>query len=252
MFKKERQAYILKQINLEKKVVSADICRKMNISGDTLRRDLQELADKGKIIKVHGGALSLAYSDKTTYIAEPESDKGTLPEKIIAQKAAPLIRQGMFVMVSGGSTTAQLARTLPDDLKATIISGSIQAIVEYSRHPTIEVIIIGDKVSRNGKLTVGSEAIAKIHQIKADICILDIPAIDPKYGISEADWDVAQIKKAMIESSRKVIGLCNAEKLNTVKPVQLCSLSNIHCLITELDTSHPSLTPYRAAGIEIL
>ena len=249
MFKKERQAYILKQINLDQKVISADICQKMNISEDTIRRDLQELADKGKLIKVHGGALSLDYSEMKEY----ESVKyNLLSEKVIAQKAARLIRDGMFVMTSGGSTTAQLARTLPECLKATFISGSIQVIVEYSQHPSIELIIIGDKVSKNGKLTVGSEAIAKINQIKADVCILDIQAIDPKHGISEVDWEIAQIKKAMIESSQKIIGLCSAEKLNTVKPVQLCLIQRIHCLITELEPLHPSLVPYRAAGIEIL
>lgn len=238
------------------KVISADISQQMNVSEDTIRRDLQELADKGKLIKVHGGALSLDYTEENIPFPDEEKalpDHGiALPEKIIAQKAAQLIRRGMFVMTSGGSTTAQLARTLPEDLKATFISGSIQAIVEFTRHPSIEVIIIGDKVSKNGKLTVGSEAIAKIKQIKADICLLDIQAIDIKNGISEIDWEIAQIKKAMIESSQKVIGLCKSEKINMVKPVQLCPPTSLHSLITELDASHELLNPYRAAGIEII
>ena len=256
MFKKERQAYILKQITQNQKVISAEICQQMNVSEDTIRRDLQELAEKGKLIKVHGGALSLDYkeeydrypdkmADLPDYGAEP-------PEKLIAQKTAGLIREGMFVMTSGGSATTQLARTLPENFRATFISGSIQAIVEYTRHPTIEVIIIGDKVSKNGKLTVGSEAITKIRQIKADVCLLEIQAIDIKYGISEIDWEIAQIKKAMIESSQKVIGLCKSEKINTVRPVQLCLLQQIHCIVTELDPGHTLLNPYRAAGIEVI
>lgn len=256
MFKKERQAYILKQITEHQRVISADISQKMNVSEDTIRRDLQELANKGKLIKVHGGALSLDYTED--YISFPDQEKNlpdhdiTLPETTIAQKITRLIHRGMFVMTSGGSTTAQLARTLPEDLKATFISGSIQAIVEFTRHPSIDVIIIGDKVSKNGKLTVGSEAIAKIKQIKADVCLLDIQAIDVHNGVSEIDWEIAQIKKAMIESSQKVIGLCKSEKINMVKPVQLCPLTSLHSLITELDPSHELLNPYRAAGIEII
>lgn len=256
MFKKERQAYILKQITEHQKVVSADISQQMNVSEDTIRRDLQELANKGKLIKVHGGALSLAYSKEDSLLPEyekapPEQEK-SLPEKTIAQKAARLIRSGMFVMTSGGSTTAQLARMLPEDLKATFISGSIQAIVEFTRHPSIEVIIIGDKVSKHGKLTVGSEAIAKIKQIKADICLVDVQAIDIQNGISEIDWEIAQIKKAMIESSQKVIGLCKADKINTVRPVQLCPVNHLQSIITELEATHELLSPYRAAGIEII
>lgn len=256
MFKKERQAYILQQINEHQKVIAADISQKMNVSEDTIRRDLQELASKGKLIKVHGGALSLAYSKEEMALPAferiPPEQERSLPEKNIAQKAAHLIRPGMFIMTSGGPVTAQLARLLPEDLKATFISGSIQAIVEFTRHPSIEVIIIGDKVSKNGKLTVGSEAIAKIKQIKADLCLVDIQAIDTKDGISEVDWEIAQIKKAMIESSQKVIGLCKSDKINTVRPVQLCPVQHLHSLITDLDAGHELLSPYRAAGIEII
>jgi DeoR/GlpR family transcriptional regulator of sugar metabolism len=249
MFKKERQAYILKQINQKQKIISADICQEMNVSEDTIRRDLQELADKGKIIKVHGGALSLDYDESSiTFPDNANKDAGA----IIARKTVDLIRHGMFIMTSGGSTTAQLAQALPSDLKATFISGSIQAIVEYTRHPSIDVIIIGDKVSKGGKLTVGSEAIAKIKQIKADICLLDVQAIDAVHGVSENDWEAAQIKKAMIESSQKTICLCNAEKINSIKPVYLCTLQHIHTLITELDAGHPLLNPYRAAGIQVI
>jgi len=249
MFKKERQAYILKQINQKQKIISSDICHEINVSEDTIRRDLQELADKGKLIKVHGGALSLDYDENS--ITFPGNTK-TDPTILIARKTAPLIQDGMFIMTSGGSTTAQLAKTLSSSLKATFISGSIQAIVEYTRHPSVDVIIIGDKVSKTGKLTVGSEAIAKIKQIKADICLLDAQAIDAVHGVSENDWEAAQIKKAMIESSQKTICICHAEKLNQIKPVHLCTLQRIHTLITELDAGHPLLNPYRAAGVQVI
>ncbi|WP_276479866.1 DeoR/GlpR family DNA-binding transcription regulator [Paraflavitalea pollutisoli] len=256
MFKKERQAFILRQITEHQKVISADISTQMNVSEDTIRRDLQELASKGKLIKVHGGALSLDYTE--AMVPAPREERSAaempleLPEQIIAQKVASLIHRGMFIMTSGGSTTSQLARTLPEDLKATIISGSIQAIVEFTRHPSIDVIIIGDKVSKNGKLTVGSEAISKIRQIKADICLLDIQAIDAQHGVSEVDWEIAQIKKAMLENAQKVIGLCKTERINQIKPVQLCPVSSLHLLITEQDPNDEVFRAYRSAGLTIL
>lgn len=256
MFKKERQAYILRQITEHQKVISADISNQMNVSEDTIRRDLQELASKGKLIKVHGGALSLDYTEAIVPMPQQERTSAEapqeMPEKAIAQKVASLIHRGMFIMTSGGGTTSLLARTLPEDLKVTIISGSIQAIVEFTRHPSIDVIIIGDKVSKNGKLTVGSEAISKIKQIKADICLLDIQAIDAQHGLSEIDWEIAQIKKAMLENSQKVIGLCKSERLNQIRPVQLCPVNHLHMLITEQDPADESLRPYRAAGLTVL
>ena len=91
----------------------------------------------------------------------------------------------MSVLTSGGTTIVEMARMLPLDLKATFITGSIPAILEYMRHPNIDVVLIGDKISKNSKITIGSEAIAKIKKMKAAICFLGITAIDPDRGITE-------------------------------------------------------------------
>jgi DeoR/GlpR family transcriptional regulator of sugar metabolism len=118
-------------------------------------------------------------------------------------------------------------------------------------HPNIEVILIGDKISRNSKITVGSEAIAKIRQMKADICFLGTNAIDAEGGITDNDWEVVQLKKAMIESSKKVVCLSIAEKINSVQPIRVCGLEEIDMLITELPADDPVLKPYIEAGIEV-
>src|SRR5690606_24201064 len=137
----------------------------------------------------------------------------------------------------GGTTIVEMARMLPRPLKATFISGSIAAILEYMDHPNIEVILIGDRISKSSKITVGPEAIAKIRQLNADICFLGTNAIDIENGVTDNDWEVVQLKKAMIESSRKVVCLAIAEKINTYQPIQICDLSKIDILITELPTS---------------
>ena len=61
MLKKERQAHILHRVNVHNRVLSIDLCNEMQVSEDTIRRDLNELADQGRIIKVHGGALSNSF-----------------------------------------------------------------------------------------------------------------------------------------------------------------------------------------------
>src|SRR5260221_5223362 len=107
----------------------------------------------------------------------------------------------MFVLNSGGTTIIEMARILPPQLRATFISGSIPAILEYMHHPNIEVILIGDKISKNSQITVGPEVIAKIKQMKHDICILGTNAIDAEHGITDNDCVVVQLNNAMIESS---------------------------------------------------
>lgn len=249
MLKKERQAYILHQINLHNKILSSNLSVEMHVSEDTIRRDLMELAEEGKIIKVHGGALSCSFSN----FYKPVNNIYSKDEKkLIAAKAVNLITEGMFVLTSGGTTIAELGRMLPTNLRATFITGSLQALMEYINHPEIDVILIGDRVSKSSKITVGGEAISKIRQIKADICFLGINAIDVEQGITDTDWEVVQVKRAMIESSQKVVCLSIAEKTNTVQPIQVCPIGRIDTLITELDPADPRLLPYTQAGITVL
>ena len=119
-------------------------------------------------------------------------------------------------------------------------------------HPNIEVILIGDKISKNSKITVGSQAIAKIKEVKADICFLGTNAIDIEHGITDNDWEVVQLKKAMIESSKKVVCLSIAEKVNTVQPIRVCGLEDIDMLITELEPDNALMQAYVKAGLEVM
>lgn len=248
MLKKERQAYILHQVNLHNKVLSSSLCTEINVSEDTIRRDLQELAEEGMIIKVHGGALSPSFN----HVYFPTNGVySQTQKKTIANKAISLISNGMFVLTSGGTTIIEMARMLPPQLKATFISGSIPAILEYMHHPNIEVILIGDKISKNSKITVGSHAIAKIKEVKADICFLGTNAIDLEHGITDNDWEVVQLKQAMIESSKKVVCLSIAEKINSVQPIRVCGLEDIDVVITELSPEDPILKPYIDAGVKV-
>jgi len=248
MHKKERQSFILRQVNVHNKVLSSDLSSEMSVSEDTIRRDLNELSEEGKVIKIHGGALSKSFhlSIRSTNVYSLDA------KKIIANKAARLIRDGMFVLTTGGSTIIELAKALPVELSATFITGSIPAAYEYSHHPNIELIFIGDKVSKSSQLTVGGEAISKIRQLKADLCFIGTNALDAEHGLTDNDWDVVQVKKAMVESSEKVVSLSIKEKLNTSQRIKICDLKDIDVLITELSPDDPFLLPYRNEKIQIL
>ena len=248
MLKKERQEFILREINLHNKVLTSDICETINVSEDTIRRDLSDLSDKGDIIKVHGGALSKSFHVSFQSNGVYSHDK----KKLIAQKAVTLIKDGMFVLTTGGTTILELAKALPQHLRATFITGSLPAALEYIHHPSIEVILIGDRISKNSKITVGGDAINKINQIHADICFLGINAIDIKLGLTDNDWDVVQVKKAMIKASKKVVALTIAEKVNTMQKIKVADIDELDIMITELDAKEEIFDAYKEKGLQIL
>lgn len=248
MLKKERQAYILHQVSLHNSVLSADLSHSINVSEDTIRRDLNELAENGKVIKVHGGALSKSFN--SFYLRSDVYNVDS--KKVIAEKAAALIQDGMFVLTGGGTTVVEMARLLPENLKATFLTGSIPAAFEYAQHPNIDVIFIGDKISKKSQIAVGGEAISKIKHIKADLCFLGINAIDTEYGITDNDWDIVQLKNAMIGASAKTVVMSISEKLNTHQRIRVCGVEDIDILITELDPSDHALDHFRKNNLTIL
>lgn len=248
MLKRERQAYILKQINLHNKVLSSDLSLEINVSEDTIRRDLIELSDADKLIKVHGGALSRSFHSSFLRSDVYQLDH----KKKIAEKALTLIKDGMFVLTSGGTTIIEMARMLPLDLKATFFTGSIPAAYEYAQHPNIEVIFIGDKVSKSSQITVGGAAIQKINSIKPDLCLLGVNAIDLENGITDNDWEVVQVKKAMLASASQTVALTISEKLNSFQRLKICAVENVDYLITELDESASIFEPYQKLGLKII
>ena len=248
MLKKERQEFILREINLHNKVLTSDLCEAIDVSEDTIRRDLSELAELGTIIKVHGGALSKSFHTSFHGNGVYSHDN----KKIIAEKATSLIKDGMFILTTGGTTIIELAKALPQHLNATFFTGSLAAALEYIQHPTIEVIFIGDRISKNSKITVGGDAISKIKQISADICFLGINAIDAEHGLTDNDWDVVQVKKAMIEASKKVVALTISEKINSVQKIKIAGIEDVDILVTEKDPSDNIFDYYRKRGVQIL
>jgi DeoR/GlpR family transcriptional regulator of sugar metabolism len=247
MLKKERQEFILHQLNLHNKILCADLSNKMGVSDDTIRRDLQELAQEDKLIKVHGGALSksfhTAFDRKMVYNLEDKH--------IIAQKTAALVQSGMYILTSGGTSILEFAKSLDPNLNATFFTCSLNAAIEFAHHPSIEVVMIGDKVSKDSMLTTGASAVQTIESIQADLCILGINSLDTQFGLSENDWEVVQIKKAMIKASKKTICIGISEKLNSQQKIKVANLDEIDVLITELNPKDPSLLPFKHKGLTI-
>lgn len=247
MLKTERQAYILRKIDLHNRVLSSDLSNEINVSEDTIRRDLNELADHDKIIKVHGGALSKSFHSSFLRADVYKADS----KRVIAEKAVSLIQNDMFILTTGGTTVVEMARILPPGLNATFFTGSIPAAYEYAQHPNIQVIFLGDKISRSSQIAVGGEAISKINGIKADLCFLGINAID-ETGVSDNDWEVVQVKKAMIKASQRTVVLSIAEKINTHQRFSVCGLDEIDTLITDLDPVSPLFEGYAMAGVTLV
>jgi DeoR/GlpR family transcriptional regulator of sugar metabolism len=230
MLKRERHAFIIRQINLHNKVLSSDLGLQLQVSEDTIRRDLNELSERGKIIKVHGGALSKSFHFPYEHTDIYAQDL----KKEVARKAISLISEGMTVLTGGGTTMIEMAKLIPDDLEATFFTISPVVALKLSEKKLLTVILRGAK------------AISDLTEIGVDLCFLGTNGIDLQEGITDSEWEILQVKKTMIKMSARTAIMCISEKLNSVKSMRVCPLNAIDYLITDLNMSDVRLKNYSA------
>jgi DeoR/GlpR family transcriptional regulator of sugar metabolism len=241
MFKNERHAFILKQINLHNKVLSSELSSELQVSEDTVRRDLAELSDAGEIIKVHGGALSKSYH----YPIQQNLSYAQADKKRIAKKAIKLIQPGMTLLTEAGTTMLEMVRMIPDTMEATFFTVSPLMALELAAHPLLTVILIGGQIDMSSQINIGEKPISDLADIKVDLCFLGAHGLDAKAGLTEDEWKIAQIKKAMIKSAAKLAVITISEKLNSVLKMKLCNMHDIDYLITELKPNDKRLASYK-------
>lgn len=249
MLKEERQAFILKQINLHNKVLSSQLAASLGVSEDTILRDLKELASKGSIIKVHGGAVSPSFYQPLNHHVPAYA---TEAKKQIAQKVIQLMKKDMVILTGGGTTVIELAKAIPDSLRATFFTISPLVAIELVAHPNLTVITVGGELSKGSYVHIGASVINQLHDIRADLCLLGTNGLSPQKGITDSDWEIVQVKKAMIQASEKTAILCISEKLDSHQKFTVCSLEDIHYLITELSPNSSLLKAYHQKNLCIL
>lgn len=249
MKKNDRQQLIIDMVMRNRKVDSDHLAMELNVSGDTIRRDLNELDEKGMLTKVHGGAVSsiqkLFHYNEVAVFNRQE-------KRIIAEKAIPFLEDGMVAIISGGTTNLVFVSTLPKDLRATIYTFSLEIALQLTDHPHIETVFIGGKIQKKSLVTIGIDCFQILSKIHADICFVGASGITLKEGITDEGYEIALIKKAMIDSSDKVISLITSNKLNIRHNYSVCPLSEIDVIVTDLPSDHQLLKDYGAKGVLIL
>ena len=249
MQKDKRQNSILEKLRTNRKVATAKLAEDLMVSEDTIRRDLNEMAQKGLLSKVHGGAVS---SIQKIYFYNENVVKNQKEKEVIAKKAITLLEQGMSIIISDGTTNFAFARNIPKDLKITVFTYCLPVAMELSGHPEVEIIFLGGKLEKKSMVTTGIDVMDKFSNIFVDMCFLGTGSIGPVEGITEGSYDVALIKKIMVSASDKVVSLATSNKLGQRQSYAICKPAHIDILVTELDPSNDQLSEYVASGIELL
>ena len=248
MLTKQRKQHILKVLKREGQVVAKTLSHELDLSEDTIRRDLRELAQEGLLQRVHGGALpaSTAMADFAG-----RQRLSIDAKQAIGRVAATMIQPRQVVVLDGGTTTLQLALHLPPDLQATIVTHSPTIAAALAEHPTVEVVIIGGRLFKHSVVAVGAATIEAISRIRVDTYFMGVTGIHPEIGLSTGDLEEAHIKRALCACAAETIVLASAEKLHAASPYVIAPLSAVTGIVTERSVSKAETAAFTRLGIAV-
>ncbi|MFL5807309.1 MAG: DeoR/GlpR family DNA-binding transcription regulator [Roseiflexaceae bacterium] len=249
MLTEERRQSILATLQRDGKVLASQLSASLNVSEDTIRRDLRELAEAGLLQRVHGGALPRSPASASFAARQRQAPAA---KEAIARAAAKLVRDRQVILLDGGTTTLQVAQQLAVDLRATVVTNSPPIAVALAAHPHVEVIVVGGRLYKHSLVTFGAAAVEALRAIRADICMLGVCSLHPEGGISVPDLEEAHVKRAMIAGSAEVVALASAEKLGTASPYLVGPIGDLTHIVTERGVPDGVLEAYRAHGITIV
>ncbi len=232
-FLEERRDQIIKVVEERGRVSTKELSDLMDTSVVTIRNDINELADRGLIVKTHGGAVS--FSKVANY--EPSSAIKSLnkvKEKMgIAKKAAELILSGEVIILDSGSTTFEIAKLLQHRSDITVVTNDIQIADFLSRNSNVEVVVSGGTKAKGVFTLSGPITMKFFESLHADKLFLGCDGIDLDIGITNRILDESGIKKAMIDATEKVIAVADSSKLGNKFFARVCPISRINKLIID-------------------
>jgi DeoR/GlpR family transcriptional regulator of sugar metabolism len=249
MLREERHYYILEQLRREGKVQTQTLSRSLQVSEDTLRRDLRDLAASGKLQRVHGGALPR--SALSGSFAEREGQAAAAKQSL-AVVAARLLQDNQVILIDGGTTNLQVVRNLPPTLKATVITSSPAIALALLPYPQVEVLLLGGRLAKDVETTVGIATAEALHGVRADVCLLGVCSLHIEVGITVANSEEAFIKRLMIAQSGEAIAVVVADKLGTALPYVVGPASELTHLVVERFVPDEVIAPYTNLGISVL
>jgi DeoR/GlpR family transcriptional regulator of sugar metabolism len=248
MMKEERHRMIIEKLNRDQRINLVELSQLLDVSYDSIRRDVIELEDKGFLKKVHGGAVANSYLPfKTTQglgIANQEMIQ-------LTRKAQKLFEGVRIVMMDGGTTNFHIAEQLPKNLSITVITNNLPLAMVLTEHPNIETILLGGTYYKRYQITLSNEIMRQLDHFRPDLYLMGFNGIHPEAGVTIRHYEESLLKQKMLKSSRRVAVCAVEEKINTIESYKVCNWQQIDTMVCSLKPTDLELKPFKHEGLEI-
>jgi DeoR family glycerol-3-phosphate regulon repressor len=234
-----RQPDILEIARVEGKVLVDDLADRFGVTVQTIRRDLSELADAGRLQRVHGGAVlpsgttNIGYEDRR---ALNEAAKTAIARACVAE-----IPEGASLFLNIGTSTEAVARELVHRGKLLVVTNNMNVATILAASPDAQVIVTGGTLRRSDGGLVGSLASNTIRQFKFDFAVIGCSALDEDGDLLDFDFQEVEVSRTILAQSRRSFLVADHSKFRRTAPARINSLAQIDTFFTDLPLS-PALT----------
>jgi DeoR/GlpR family transcriptional regulator of sugar metabolism len=250
MFVEERQQRILERLRQQGKVTVEELVGAFSVSAPTVRADLAALEARHLLRRTHGGALPATGSLYEPPYAERATDRAD-DKRRIGQAAAELVQPGETVLLDAGTTAHEVGIALLASGKEriTVVTNNLPTLMALMDAPGLTLISVGGEVQPRRRAALGPLTVEFLRPIRADWLFFGVNGLDPVAGLTVADFEVAQVKRAMMHAASTTVVVADSSKFERVAFAHVAPLSVVPLLITDKQLSTEATHVLRDAGI---
>lgn len=246
----ERLTAILDLVKEKRAVSLADLIEALDISPATARRDLTELADQHLVTRTHGGARVL--EDELELPMALRDTRFPGPKQAIAEAMAARLPQGRHVLaLSGGTTTAAVAREVAHRRDLTVVTNSL-SIANQLAASAVRIVVTGGFLRPQSLELVGVVAENTFNAVNVGTAILGADGVTAAAGVTTHDDTEARTNHAMVGRAQRTVVVADGSKVGRVALAQMADLSQVATLITDRSADVDELDRIRAAGVDVV
>lgn len=251
--KPSRHERILAILDEDGRVEVPALAGQLRVSEVTVRRDLLELEDSGRLRRVHGGAVStFGRAFDRPYAIRLNTQASA--KDAIGATAARLVNHGDAVALDVGSTVLAMTTHLRAK-NLTLVTANLRTAWEVSQSKTLSrpfrLIVSGGVVREDELSMVGDSALSHYRTMRADIAFLGVGGVRADAGFTDFNLDDGELKRVLVQTARRVVVLADSTKLGAEYFVQVANLRQVDLLITDRGADSQMVSRLRAAGLEI-
>jgi len=249
--KRSQRILALLELLADRESVSLGVLSsELGVSAATIRRDLADLEDEGLLVRTHGGALSTGARGEVPVRLRDSQFKDA--KRRIALRVATLIPSGPYaIAISGGTTTAAVAKALANRQRLTIVTNALTTAIEIASRPNLKVIMTGGVIRSSSFEVVGSLAENTFNAINVGTAILGTDGISAQGGATTHDETEARTNYAMVAHAQRVIVVADGSKVGRLTLARVAGLDEIDDLVTDSSADAAELERIEAAGVTI-